>query len=53
MPVVLLETWAAPFQRGGAGQHYVPSLPSGRAKGIGDVLAGVIVLGAHGTELPG
>ena len=50
VPVVLLARWAASFQEAPLRDLYIPSLPTGRAEDLGDVLAGVVVVGAYGTE---
>jgi hypothetical protein len=49
-PVVLLETWAEPFQ-GPACASYVPTLPRDGREELGDVLDGVVVLGRRGTAV--
>ena len=49
VPVVLLDTWAAPFQ-GPGHEAYVPSLPRGRAADLDEVLDGVVVVGRRGTQ---
>ncbi|MDJ0521120.1 MAG: hypothetical protein QNJ90_03495 [Planctomycetota bacterium] len=46
VPVVLLETWAAPSQRG-KDKARIPSLPRGRDADLPDVLAGVVVVGRN------
>jgi hypothetical protein len=46
MPVLLLDTWTAPFQS----PAHVPSLPTGRAAALGDVLAGVVVAPGPGVD---
>jgi len=50
IPVVLLDTWAAPFRKTPVRDLYIPSLPTRRAPDLGDVLAGVVVVGSRGTE---
>lgn len=49
VPVVLLDTWAAPFQGESAAAH-VPCAPYGRAADLHEVLEGVIVVGARHVE---
>jgi hypothetical protein len=49
VPVVLCETWAAPFQ-GEDHADYLPVAPSGRAVDLPEVLDGIVVVGARGTS---
>ncbi len=44
VPVVLLETWAAPTQRG-KDLARIPTLPRGRAAELHEVLEGIVVVG--------
>ncbi len=46
VPVVLLETWSDGARAAAA----IPTLPSGRAPDLGDVLAGIIVVGRPGAD---
>jgi hypothetical protein len=49
VPVVLYDTWAAPFQDDKDMAH-VPCAPYGRAPDLHDVLDGVVVVGERHTE---